>query len=123
MRQAVGALAFRRGAGHWKYPPSTSSEIAFPWKSVRWHIETIATEETMDTADFDELAGRVEGVSRAVLHIAAALEIAGLIDGPQLAQAWRSALPLPGFEVACRTLQELANALDGARSQRQALAL
>lgn len=76
----------------------------------------------MEVADFDELAGRVEGVSRAVLHIAAALEIAGLIDGPQLAQAWRSALPLPGFEVAGRTLQELAHALDGARNQRQALA-
>lgn len=75
----------------------------------------------MDTVDFEELAGRLEGVSRAVLHIAAALEIKGLIDGPQLSQAWRSALPLPGFEVAGRTLQELAVALDGARSQRQAL--
>ncbi|WP_291517514.1 hypothetical protein [Acidovorax sp.] len=75
----------------------------------------------MDTADFDELAGRLEGVSRAVLHIAAALEIKGIIDGPQLSQAWRSALPLPGFDVAGRTLQELALALDDARSQRQAL--
>lgn len=76
----------------------------------------------MNTADFDELAGRIEGLSRAVLHIAAALEMRGVIDGPQLSQAWRSALPLPGFEVASRTLQELAQALDGARSQRQALA-
>ncbi|CAN7556726.1 hypothetical protein LJR074_004011 [Acidovorax sp. LjRoot74] len=122
VRQAVGTLAFRRGTGHWKYPPGTGSEITSPWKSVCRHIEAIATEETMESTDFDELAGRVEGVSRAVLHIAAALEIAGLIDGPQLAQAWRSALPLPGFEVAGRTLQELAHALDGARSQRQALA-
>ncbi|AFU47325.1 hypothetical protein C380_18155 [Acidovorax sp. KKS102] len=73
----------------------------------------------MDTVDFEELAGRLEGVSRAVLHIAAALEIKGLIDGPQLSQAWRSALPLPGFEVAGRTLQELALALDGARNRRQ----
>jgi len=75
----------------------------------------------MDIVDFEELAGRLEGVSRAVLHIAAALEIKGLIDGPQLSEAWRSALPLPGFEVAARTLQELALALDGARSQRQPL--
>lgn len=75
----------------------------------------------MDTVDFEELAGRLEGVSRAVLHIAAALEIKGLIDGPQLSQAWRAALPLPGFEVAGHTLQELALALDSARSQRQAL--
>lgn len=73
----------------------------------------------MSTVDFDELAGRLEGVSRAVLHIAAALEIRGFIDGPLLSQAWRSALPLPGFEVASRTLLELALALDGARSQRQ----
>lgn len=77
----------------------------------------------MDTADFDELAGRIEGVGRAVLHMAAALEMTGLIDGPQLSQGWRSALPLPGFEVASRTLQELAHALDGARSQRQVPAL
>ena len=77
----------------------------------------------MNTAEFDELAGRLEGMSRAMLHIAAALEIEGFIDGPRLSQAWRSALPLPGFEVASRTLQELAQALDGARSQRQALAL
>ena len=75
----------------------------------------------MDTVDFNELSGRLEGVSRAVLHIAAALEIQGLIDGPQLSQSWRSALPLPSFEVACRTLLELALALDDARSQRQAL--
>ena len=77
----------------------------------------------MGTADFDELAGRIEGMSRAVLHIAAALEIAGLIDGPRLSQGWRSGLPGPGLEVANRTLQELARALDGARSQRQAQAL
>lgn len=73
-------------------------------------------------ADFEELAGRLEGVSRAVLHIAAALETRGLIEGPALSDAWRSALPLPGFETARRTLQELALALDGARMQRRAQA-
>jgi hypothetical protein len=89
----------------------------------RWQSSSInQTEGAMDTADFEELAGRIEGLSRAVLHVTAALEMRGFINGPQLSEAWRSALPLPGFEVAVRTLQELALALDGARTQRRALA-
>lgn len=74
--------------------------------------------------DFDELAGRIEGLARALLHTVAELEAAGLMDGPRLAGAWRSGAParhrLPAMQTAGRTLRELAQALDDARSWRQA---
>lgn len=78
----------------------------------------------MDDSDFDELAGRLEGISRAVLHLAAALEQGNVIDGPQLAQAWRTSIPDGNADTqlratARRTLTELAAALDDARSFRQ----
>lgn len=76
----------------------------------------------MQTRDFDELGGRIEGVAQALLLLTADLEMRGLIDGPRLAQAWRStrspnALAL--LETARHTLAELAQALDDARSYRQ----
>ncbi|GKS85556.1 hypothetical protein AVMA1855_15410 [Acidovorax sp. SUPP1855] len=80
----------------------------------------------MDARNFDELAGRVEGVGQALLYLTAELEMAGIIDGPRLAQAWRTAQRpnvLPVLETARRTLLELAHALDEARKNRQALAL
>ena len=43
----------------------------------------------MHNTEFDELAGRIEGLARAVLLIAAGLEMAGLMDGPRLADDWR----------------------------------
>lgn len=77
----------------------------------------------METRDFDELAGRIEGVGQALLHLAAALEMKDLIDGPRLSRAWRQAQRpnvLPVMQTARMTLQELAHALDDARSRRQA---
>lgn len=78
----------------------------------------------MDERDFDELAGRIEGLARALLHTVAALEAAGVMDGPRLAGAWRSGAPArhtpPVLRTAARTLRELARALDDARSWRQA---
>ncbi len=74
----------------------------------------------MEANAYEELAGRIEGMGRAVLHIAAALEVKGLIDGERLSQAWRSALPLQGFNVASQTLQQMAVALDDARMHRRA---
>lgn len=76
----------------------------------------------MEAREFDELAGRIEGVGRALLHLCAELEMSKLIDGPRLSQAWQDALPangLPALETARRSLQELARALDDARRTRQ----
>lgn len=77
----------------------------------------------MDNPDFDELAGRVEAISRAVLQLAAALEQSSIIDGSQLSQRWRDSIPQDKAGTALRmtarrTLQELADALDDARKYR-----
>lgn len=80
----------------------------------------------MDTRNFDELAGRVEGVGQALLYLTAELEMAGIIDGPRLSRAWRTAQRpnvLPVLETAHRTLLELAQTLDDARTNRQARVL
>lgn len=76
----------------------------------------------MDERNFDELAGRIEGVAEALLHLTALLEMQGVIDGPRLSEAWRKARRsnvLPVLETARHTLQELAVGLDRARSARQ----
>lgn len=74
-------------------------------------------------ADFDELAGRIEGVARALLHTVARLEAAGIMDGPGLSGEWRRAGQAAGAthaqQTAARTLRELAQALDDARRHRQ----
>lgn len=77
--------------------------------------------------EFDELAGRIEGVARALLHLTAELEDRRVIDGPRLSRGWRRALrarqqDTPLRTAASRTLRELAQALDDARSLRQARA-
>lgn len=76
----------------------------------------------MNEDDFDELAGRIEGIGRALLIVVSALEMLGIIDGPQTADAWRHELPAihtPQLQTAHKTLHELAQALDDARSYRQ----
>jgi len=75
---------------------------------------------------FDELAGRIDGIAQAVLRLTAALEIAGLIDGPQLSAAWRNVRPDPLQsdplrEASRRTLLALALELDDARQARSRL--
>jgi hypothetical protein len=94
----------------------------FGWQSAA--IATPQTEITMGTQDFEELAGRIEGLSRAVLHLAAALERANVIDGPQLALTWSRAMSdqcktTPLRMTARKTLQEMSVALDDARRSRQ----
>ncbi len=65
--------------------------------------------------DFDELAGRTEGVARAVLVLAQLLQAAGVVDTPTLVAAWREQFSqAPGraaLRTADRTLGELAAAL------------
>lgn len=77
----------------------------------------------MQDTDWNELAGRIEGVSRLVLNLTAALEDIGIIDGPRLSATLRECgLKQAGvghLQVAERTLGELAQALDDARSWRR----
>lgn len=93
---------------------------------MRWHSPFIALkrEKTMESRNFDELAGRIEGVGQALLLLTAALEMQGVIDGPRMSRAWRSAQRpnvLPVLETARHTLAEMAQALDDARTKRQSL--
>jgi hypothetical protein len=76
--------------------------------------------------EFEELAGRIDGIAQAVLRLTAALEIAGLIDGPQLSEWWRTARPEHLAtdtirQAARRTLLEMTQALDDARQARSHL--
>lgn len=73
---------------------------------------------------FDELAGRIEGISRALLHVVAMLEDAQIIDGSVLSREWHQTRlhqhqGTPLSASADLTLQELAQALDHARIHRQ----
>ena len=78
----------------------------------------------MSERNFTELAGRIEGVAKAIMCLTAALEEAKIIDGPRFADGLRRAVrpaveSPPLLEVARTTLHEMAAALDGARSSRQ----
>ena len=74
--------------------------------------------------DMDELVGRVDGLGRAMLVLAAHLEQAGLIDGPRLASDWR-ALRAPGgtsataAQASLQVLADLAGQLSDARILRR----
>lgn len=75
-----------------------------------------------------ELAGQVEALGRALLRLTAQLEMAQLIDGPRLSQAWREAVPdrmaaeSRVLHAAQWHLKCMADLLDDARSHRQSLA-
>lgn len=77
----------------------------------------------MNQEEFDELAGRVDAAAKALLHLTAALEMQGVIDGSALADWWRnagrSARPTPASLASRRILGELADLLDEARTNRQ----
>ncbi|SCU73308.1 conserved hypothetical protein [Cupriavidus necator] len=77
----------------------------------------------MAEPEFNEVAGRIEGVSRCVLRLVETLAMTGVIDGPRFADGLRTAVrpncSPAHLEVAARTLQELAASLDDARSWRQ----
>lgn len=79
----------------------------------------------MTNPDFAELAGRVEGLTRAFMLAVAALEDTGQLDGPKLANTLRSTLPerpdqAPVLTCARKTLHQIAQALDEARHHRSA---
>lgn len=79
-------------------------------------------EEAMSEMEFDELAGRIDAVAQAVLRLTARLEMAEVIDGPQISQAWRDAAQsarTPVQAVSYRVLQQLADLLDEARRSRR----
>ena len=79
----------------------------------------------MDKQDFDELAGRIEGVARSVLILAQMMERETCMDGLTLSRRWRESVPLPADGgspgTAHKTLQELAQRLDDARNRHQEL--
>jgi hypothetical protein len=78
----------------------------------------------MNADDFNELAGRIEAISRVVLHLAAALEEGGVIDGPLFTQQLRTSLR-PRLDASAHLhgararLLELADRLDDARRYRR----
>lgn len=74
----------------------------------------------MTEDDFEELAGRIEGLARFTLMLAAELEVTGVIDGPAFTDKIRRPRPgPPHLAAAAQTLDELAVALNGARRTRQ----
>lgn len=77
----------------------------------------------MDQRDFDELAGRIEGLARAVLILAQTVERETDMDGLTLTHQWRESVgPQPGggsLDTARKTLHALAQQMDDARSRDQ----
>jgi len=77
----------------------------------------------MNERDYNELAGRIEACVRITLNLAARLEDAGMINGPQFSE-WMRHSAQPGhsspkhLKQAQRALCEAADALDKMRSQR-----
>lgn len=73
----------------------------------------------------EELAGRIEGMGLAFLHLVAILETSGVMEGETLTAALRKRAelreqldsPLPA---AVAMLHDLADQLDAARTNRQA---
>ena len=77
----------------------------------------------MHTAEFEEMAGRVDALSHALLHVAAELELMQLIEGPRLTKAWRGLrMGNQGSDLrrqsAHLVLGQLADLLDEARAYR-----
>jgi len=77
----------------------------------------------MDKTEFDELAGRIDGIGQALLRLCAELEMQGVIDGSRLSAAWmhvadRRPNATAVHRKAHNTLHQLAQMLDEARSAR-----
>lgn len=79
---------------------------------------------TPEPEPFDELAGRIEGLARAVLVLAQMLEAQADVDGQSLSARWRRSVAAhagsPSLATARRTLAEMAAQLDEARATRAA---
>jgi len=80
----------------------------------------------MNNDDFNELAGRIQGLGDFVLYLTAELEMKQLIDGDRLNKAVQDFAENRYFEsdhlqATKRTLDELAQFLHDARMRRLAL--
>jgi len=78
----------------------------------------------MNNDDFNELAGRIQGLGDFVMHLTAELETKQLIDGERLNQGVREFAANRCFEgdhlqATKRTLNEIAQFLNDARMRRQ----
>lgn len=78
----------------------------------------------MTEHEFNELAGRIEGLALAFLQLAAETEMQGAADGPFLCHQMRERadrLPLDRRyrDSTVRVLHHLADELDQARNRRQ----
>ncbi|MFV2950165.1 hypothetical protein [Pseudomonas japonica] len=65
----------------------------------------------MDVRDFEELAGRIEGLARCVLILAGTLQREGQLDQQTLQADFRIAAGNLGSEPTARTLNEMAEQL------------
>ena len=79
----------------------------------------------MDNTDFDELAARIDAMGHALLRVVAELEVAQVIDGPRVSQAWRLVAtqqhPRDKRQDAVQALlNRMADLLDEARQHRAA---
>lgn len=77
----------------------------------------------MDSRDFNELAGRIDAMGHALLRVVAELEVAQVIDGPRVSQAWRQVVAQQRpederQEVIQALLHRMADLLDDARQHR-----
>ena len=79
----------------------------------------------MQTVEFNELAGRIEGVTRAVLLLAQMMERETDMDGLTLTRQWRESVLQQAdvgiADTARRTLHSMAQQLDDARTRHQEL--
>jgi hypothetical protein len=78
----------------------------------------------MSAEEFNELAGRIEGLAIAVGFLVAELEDNGVIDGPRYCvsmqrMAGKLSFDRPHLVATQRTLRELASSIDQARNQRR----
>ena len=75
--------------------------------------------------DNTELAGRIEAVSKFVLHLAAELEMTGALDGPVFCQQLRGPARMEDqveyIRIARQRLGRMADWLDEGRAAREAL--
>lgn len=81
----------------------------------------------MGDDEFNELAGRIEGIGRAFMLMFAMLEDEGMINGRRYCAALRRTgkglyFSLPHLEATKRTINETAKALEDARKHRLKLA-
>jgi len=78
----------------------------------------------MTDQEFNEIAGRLEAISRLATAVVAELEDRGVIDGVQFSNAIRSGLrpnetSPPHFVEALKAMQCLADSIDDARAVRR----